>query len=107
MALIDVGVRIQALAYLELGYTPVQVEEVLGVSKSVLYRFRQTVIKREYKPEESKKILLEYLVNVPRSGRLTKVTQVIEDSIVSTITKNSTTRSLTGQKLGLEFGLSA
>jgi ACT domain-containing protein len=91
MALIDVSVRIQALAYLELGYTPVQVKEVLRVSKSVLYRFRQTVIERGYKLEESKKILLEYLVDTPRSGRLTKVTQVIEDSIVSIITKNLTT----------------
>jgi hypothetical protein len=106
MALIDVGVRIQALAYLELGYTPAQIEEVLGVLKSVLYRFRRTVIERGYKPQESKKILLEYLVNTPRSSRPTKVTQAIEDSIISTITKNSITRSLTKRKLGLEFGLS-
>jgi hypothetical protein len=73
MAPIDVSVRIQALAYLELGYTPVQVKEVLRVSKSVLYRFRQTIIKRGYKPEEIKKILLKYLVNILRSGRLIKV----------------------------------
>ena len=32
MAPVDVGVRIQALACLELGYTPAQIEAYLGVS---------------------------------------------------------------------------
>ena len=39
MAPIDIGVRVQALAYLELGYTLVQTEAVLGVSRSAIYRF--------------------------------------------------------------------
>lgn len=106
MAPIDVGVRVQALALLEVGYTPAQIEVFIGVKKSAVHRFRRIAIERGYKPEESKKILLEYLVDAPRSGR-PKVTQAIEESIVSAITKNSTTRSLTGQALGLKFGVSA
>ena len=74
MASIDIGVRVQALALLEVGYTPAQIEAYIGVKPSATYRFRCTAIKRGYKPEESKKILLEYLVDAPRSGRPTKVT---------------------------------
>jgi hypothetical protein len=106
MAPVDVGVRIQALACLELGYTPAQIEAYLGVSKSAVYRFRRTAIDRGYNPQESKKILLEYLVDAPRSGRPTKVTEAIEASIVSTLSQNST-RSFTSKKLGLQFHLSA
>jgi transposase len=107
MAPVDVGVRIQALACLELGYTPAQIEAYLGVSKSAIYRFRRIAIDRGYNPQESKKILLEYLVDAPRSGRPTKVTEAIEASIVSTLSQNSTTRSFTSEKLGLQFHLSA
>jgi transposase len=107
MAPIDVGVRIQALAMLEVGYTPAQIEEIIGVKPSATYRFRRIAIERGYNPKESKKILLEYLVDAPRSGRPTKVTQAIEESIVSAITKNSTTRSLTSQDVGLKVRLSA
>jgi hypothetical protein len=78
MAPVDVGVQVQALAYLELGYTPAQIEVYLGVSKSAIYRFRRTAIERGYNPQESKKILIEYLVDAPRSGRPTKVTEAIE-----------------------------
>ena len=107
MARTDIGIRIQALALLEVGYTPAQIQAYLGVSIPSIYRFRRTAIERGYNPLESKKILLEYLTDAPRSGRPPKVTEAIENSIVSAISKNSTTRSLTGQALGLQFGVSA
>jgi len=80
---IDVGVRIQALGYLELGYTPAQISEYLGISESAIYRFKRTAIDRGYNPQKSKRFLLEYLVDALRSGRPTKVTEAIEASIVS------------------------
>jgi transposase len=105
-ALIDVGVRIQALVCFQLGWTPTQIEETLGVSKSALYRYRRTAINRGYDPQACPKILLEYLTDAPRSGRPTKVIPAIEDSIIIAISKNSTTRTLTGQDIGLQVGLS-
>jgi transposase-like protein len=45
---INVGVRIQALFCLQLGWSPTQIEATLGVSKSVVYRYRQTAITRGY-----------------------------------------------------------
>ena len=107
MARTDIGIRIQALALLEVGYMPAQIQAYLGVSIPSIYRFRRTAIERGYNPLESKKILLEYLTDAPRSGRPPKVTEAIENSIVSAISKNSTTRSLTSQALGLQFGVSA
>lgn len=107
MAPIDVGVRIQALAMLEVGYTPAQIEGIIGLKPSATYGFRRIAIERRYNPQESHKILLEYLVDTPRSGRRTEVTQAIEESIVSVITKNSAARSLTSHDVGLKVGLSA
>jgi transposase len=101
MAPVDVGVQIQALTYLELGYTPTEVQARLGVSKSALYRFRRIAIERGYNPQQSGRILLEYLVDAPRSGRPRKVNQVVEDQIIAALSKNPTTRSFTGQELAL------
>jgi transposase len=104
---IDVGVRIQALVCLQLGWPPAQIEATLGVSKSTLYRYQRTAIKRGYDPEACPKILLEYVTDAPRSGRPTKVTPEVEEEIITAISKNSTTRALTGQDIGLQLGLSA
>lgn len=39
VSIIDVGVRIQVLVYLELGLIPAQIEATRGVSKSAVYGF--------------------------------------------------------------------
>ena len=83
-----------------------EITVVTGYNKSTIGRIEKRAKACGYIPETNLCIILAYINNTPRAGRPKKVTQVIEDSIVSTITKNSITRSLTGQKLGLEFGLS-
>jgi transposase len=103
---IDVGVRIQALFCLQLSWPYAQIEATLGVSKSTLYRYQRTAIKRGYDPQACPKILLEYVTDAPRSSRPTKVTPAIEDEIITAISKNSTTRTLTGQDIGLQVSLS-
>jgi hypothetical protein len=54
MAPVDVGVRIHALTWLELGYTPAQIEASLGVLRSAIYQFPRIAIDRGYSSQESR-----------------------------------------------------
>jgi transposase len=102
----DIGVRIQALAFLQLGVPVEEIQRLLGPSKATIYRWRRTAITRGYDSEKPEKILLEYLVNKPRSGRPRKATVEIEEKIIKILTKSSVTRALTGLEIGLRVGVS-
>jgi transposase len=95
----NVGTRIQALCLLEFGVHWSQIVEITGVSKASIYRLRATAIARGYKPEEDKRLLIEYVEDAPKSGRPIKATEDVKAEVVKVISKNSTTRSLTTQAI--------
>lgn len=92
---LDVGVRIQALVLLQLGWTPFQVHEYLQISVSSIYQFVRTAKARGYNPGVDRLILLEYANTGIRTGRPTLTTPIVDSAITGIVEKNSTTRSFT------------
>ena len=90
----DVGTRLQALALLENDIPVTRIIEITGISKPSIYGFRKTAISRSYNPQESLKLLLEYVTNAPQSGRPIKATEEVKEAVKTIVTKNSTTRQL-------------
>jgi transposase len=87
----DVGSRIQALTLIEFGIHHSVVTALTNVSKSRIYSLRQQARDRGYDPTVSKKLLLIYVADAPRSGRPPASQQVI-DLVISVVTKNSWNR---------------
>ena len=95
----DVGTRLQALALLEMSIPVATIYDITGISESAIYRLRANAKTRGYNPQESKRLVLAYVQDAPRSGRPIKATQEVKKSVVETISKNSTTRQLSTQAI--------
>ncbi|KAL9606861.1 MAG: hypothetical protein Q9167_008147, partial [Letrouitia subvulpina] len=65
----DLGTRIQALSLAEYGLPHQTVTAITGVSRWGISRLRKQAIERGYNPDISKRLLLEYVEDKPRSGR--------------------------------------
>ena len=91
----DVGTRLQALCLFENKVPVPQIKEITGIATSQIYVIRKTAITRGYDPAVSKKLLLSYVEDAPRSRRPPKVTEDIKKQVVEVVTKNSTTRQMT------------
>lgn len=95
----DVGTRLQALALLEMSIPVATICDITGISESAIYRLRTNAKTRGYNPQQSKRLVLAYIQDAPRSGRPIKATQEVKKSVVETISKNSTTRQLSTQAI--------
>jgi transposase len=95
----DVGTRIQALTLLEAATGIRQITEITGFSKSSIYRIKAVAKQRGYNPQVSKVLLLKYVEDAPRSGRPIKATKEVEDIVVSLVSKNSSTRAWSAQRI--------
>ena len=93
----DIGTRLQALALLENNVPVMRIVEITGISKPSIYSFWKIAILRGYNPQESLKLLLEYIINVPQSGWPIKATEEVKEAVKTIVTKNSTTRQLSTQ----------
>ena len=71
----DDGVRLQALALVEFGIAPKEVEAITGIHRSTISRLRKKARQRGYDPGVSKALKLEYVTDAPRSGRPPEVTE--------------------------------
>ncbi|KAI9785876.1 MAG: hypothetical protein M1816_008203 [Peltula sp. TS41687] len=65
----SVALRIQALALFEEGVPVERVKEITGMSRSAVFRLRQTAKNRGYDPNVSRELKEEYVQDAPRSGR--------------------------------------
>ena len=95
----DTGTRIQALALLQVNTPISQIIEKTGYQKRNIYRILKTAKERGYDPSKSSILYLSYVQDAPRSGRPKKVTPEIEEEVIKAISKNSTTRQLSTQKI--------
>ena len=91
----DVGTRLQALCLFKNKVLVPEIKEITGIATSQIYAIRKTAITRGYNPTVSKKLLLSYVEDAPRSGRPPKVTEEIKKQVVEVVMKNSTTRQMT------------
>jgi len=102
----DVGIRIQCLAYLELGVPINTIATMLHVEKPSIYRFRRIAKERGYDPEKSKAILLRYLMDAPRSGRPTVCIPEVINKVITNVTANVEGRASSCSTIGARVGIS-
>ena len=103
----DVGTRLQALALVEHGVQPKDVEKKTGISVSQISRLRKKARERGFQPEQSSVLRLELVIDAPRSGRPPKLTPDVEAQIVAQVTKNRFNRERAAASIGVDFDLCA
>src|SRR5450432_211814 len=96
-----IGARIQALSYLELGLPIFQIINKTGISKTRIYAIRKEALLHGWDPNISTIIEVYHVDDSTRSGR-PKISQEVIDLILETVTKNSTTRSRSCERIGYE-----
>ena len=96
---IDIGTRVQALTLLEIGMPVSEIIKITKVSKPSIHRLRKTALERRYAPEVCKVILAAYVEDAPKSGRPVKAIEAVEELVISTVSKNSTTCKLSCQRI--------
>jgi hypothetical protein len=90
---------IQALTLLSKGIKLNKIKTDTSLSKSVIYRLQKKAISCGYDPSKDQKILVTYVEDAPKVSRPKKCTLELEEVVIKTISKNSTTRELSTQKI--------
>ena len=93
------GPRVQALTLLSKGFKPDEIKADTGLSKSTIYDLQKRALSHGYDPSKDQKILIAYMEDAPKVGRPKKCTPEVEEAVIKTISKNSTTRELSTQKI--------
>lgn len=95
----DAGTRIQALSLLQVK-TPIEdIIKRTGFTKSTIYRIQKVAKEHGYDPSKDTTLYLAYVEDTSRVERPKKITPEVEEEIIKTISKNSTTRSLSTQQI--------
>ena len=92
LKLYDMATRAQALTMLQLQRLVKEITTVTGYDKSTIGRIKKRAKARGYIPKTNPRIILAYVDDAPRAGKPKKVTLEIEEEVIKTISKNSTTR---------------
>ena len=103
----DNGTRLQALALAEAGIPVKIITAMTEISRWTISRLQKQARDRGYDPNTSKKLLLLYVTDAPRSGRPKVVTSEIESVILAAVRKNRYDREKTLFMLIAEQGISA
>jgi len=98
----SIGARIQALTYLELGLPIFQIEAKTGIKKTQIYNIRKKALLRGWIPDTI--IETYHIDDSSHSGRPITSQEVI-DLILETVTKNSTTRGWSCERIAQEVSL--
>jgi hypothetical protein len=99
----DPRARLQALSLWEYGVSPVLVANLTKISEQHIRKIKRKAIKRGYNPDVCKIILLRYVEDDLRTGR-PAIVQTVKDLIIKILTRNSSTRSYSCQRLAFEVG---
>jgi hypothetical protein len=78
-------------------YPDVEKTRTTGISRSAINQIYKTALERGYNPEVYQTILNSYIEDAPTLGTLVKVMPAVEEPIIATISKNSSTRELSCQ----------
>ena len=98
------GARIQAVTMLILRLLTETIHTFTHISISQINRLFKKAKRRGFDPKVSKIVTVEYIQDEERPGRL-KCSQVIRDLIIKTVTKNSTTRQWSYDRITYEVSL--
>ena len=103
----DPDTRLQALALIEQGIAIKIIEAVTQLSNSSIYRLKKQARERDYNPEISRQLKLEYVMNKSRSDRSLKVTVAVKQAILKTVRKDRDGREKSSGRISFEHELSA
>ena len=103
----DADTRMQALALAEAGIAVKIVKAISELSHQTIYRLKKQARERGYDPEKSKKLLLKYVLDKPRSDRSPLVTPEVEQTILETVRKDRDGREKSSARIGYEHKLSS
>ena len=103
----DDGTRIQALALAEAGIATKIVIALTEISRQTINRLQKQARERGYDPSASKKLLLSYVSDKPRSGHPKVVTPEVESAILAVVQKDRYGREKTSYMLAAEQDLSS
>ena len=81
----DNGTRLQTLALAEAEIAVKIITAITEISRWIVSRLQKQARAREYDPNISKKLLLSYVTDAPKSERPTVVTPEIESVILTSI----------------------
>ena len=98
----DNGTRLQALALAAAGIPVKNITAMTEISRWTISRLQKQARDRGYDPNTSKKLLLSYVTDAPRSGRPKVATPEIENIILTAVRKNRYDREKTLSMLTAE-----
>ena len=103
----DNGTRLQALALAEAGIASKIVTAITEISRYTISRLQKQARTRGYDPKVSKKLLLSYVEDAPRSGRPLVTTPQVKNAVLKSIRKDRDGREKTSFMLAAEQGISS
>jgi transposase len=103
----QITIRAQALALVTLANMPVAtVAEMTGISRQHIYILIKNAKQRGFNPTVDPRILEEYVIDAPRSGRPKEISPLVEQAIIETVTKDRAGREKSSEYLAYEAGIS-
>jgi len=97
----SIGARIQAVTFLELKIPHFEITAKTGISKAQIYKLRDKAISRGWDPKVSGIVEVHHVEDALYPGRA-KTPQNIIDLILKTVTRNSTTRTWSCNRIASE-----
>ena len=97
----SIGARIQAVTFLDLGIPHLEITKRTGISKVQIYKIRDKAISRGWDLQISGVVEVFHVEDRARSGR-PKTSQDLVDSVLQTVTRNSTTRGWLCTRIAFE-----
>ena len=88
MPFYPIGVRVQAVTLMALGFDIQHIEDITSMSSWTIKRWFKIAKERGFNPEIDKQVLTEYVEDAPQSGCPKEITQSTEQSIISSIKKD-------------------
>ena len=95
----DIATRAQALTLKVIKCPDAENTKITGLPRSTINSIHRTAQARGYNPNACQTIFNSYVEDAPKSGAPIKATPEVEDAIIAALSKNSTTRGLSCQRL--------
>ena len=99
------GVRLQALALAEAGIDTKIITAITEISRQSISRLQKQARTRGYNSSISKKLYISYVIDQPRSGRLTVVIPEVESAILAAVRKDRDRREKSSFMLATKQGI--
>ena len=103
----DSGTRLQTLALAEHEIAMKIIEAVTQLSHQSVYRLKKLARVRDFNPEISTELKLDYVIDKLKSDRSLKVTAVVEQTILEIVRKDRDEREKTSSRIEYEHDLAS